>query len=217
MKLFVAIPAYDCKVHIGTSQALASEAALALAAGIGMRIAFQPGMSLVHAARNLLCDEFLNSDCTHLVFVDADCGWNAGDLIRLAARGRHIVAGACRRRREPEDYAYDPTPYASIHDGLIEVDGIGMAFTCISREALERMRRAAPDRAYMVEDRVLHGFFDSPVVGGYLLGEDIAFCRQWKALGGQVFVDITITLQHLEGLQTFTGNFGEWLSKEKPV
>lgn len=216
MKLFVGIPTYDCKLHMGTSQSLANEAALALAAGIPMQISFQPGMSLVHAARNLICADFLASDCTHLVFVDADTGWEPGALITLASKPYDIVAGAVRRRSEPEDYAIHWGENTKPNDdGLLEVDGIGMAFTSIAREVLEAMQRLTPERAYSVNGRPVHGFFDSPVVDGNLWGEDISFCRQWRRLGGRIMVDPSITLRHLEGLVTYSGNLGRWLSETR--
>lgn len=215
MRIFVGIPTYDCKLHMGTAQSLANEAALALAANVPLQISFQPGMSLVHAARNLICADFLASDCTRLVFVDADCGWDAGSLISLAVKPHDVIAGACRRRSEPEGYAIhwgdNTKPNA---DGLLEVDGIGMAFTAISRQCLEAFRHKTPGRAYKVDGRAVHGFFDSPVSDGNLWGEDIAFCREWRRLGGRVMVDPSITLRHLEGLATYSGNLGRWLSSQ---
>lgn len=211
MKVFVGIPAYDGKVHIGTATSLATEAALAAKVGVDLRLSFQPGMSLVHAARNIIVANFLDSDCDRLVFIDADTGWPPGAVITLAARPQAIIAGACRRRKEPEDYAVYWADDITLTDGLIEVWGIGAAFMAISRGALEHLRDATPERAYEVEGRPVHGFFDSPVCDGRLWGEDVAFCRSWRKTGGKVWIDPTIELQHLEGLQTFSGTLLTWL------
>lgn len=174
-------------------------------------------MSLVHSARNLLCHEFLTrTECQKLVFVDADCGWEAGALATLCTKPGDIVAGACRRRREPEDYAVNwLDTVATDENGLIEVEAIGMAFTCISRAALERFRDATPERAYTMAGEKLHAFFDSPVRDGYLWGEDFSFCNKWRELGGRIMVDPSITLQHLDGLHTYEGNLANWLTREK--
>jgi hypothetical protein len=54
--------------------------------------------SLITRARNYLVDEFLRSDCTHLMFIDSDIGFDPNDVIALAviaAEGsdKEIVCG----------------------------------------------------------------------------------------------------------------------------
>jgi hypothetical protein len=39
--------------------------------------------SLVQRARNYVVDEFLRSDCTHLMFIDSDIGFNPSDVLSL--------------------------------------------------------------------------------------------------------------------------------------
>ena len=217
MKIFIAVPTYDSKTHIGTTTSLAAECALAADLGVSVTLSFQPGMALVHSARNLLCQRFLESDATHLMFVDADCGWDAGAVIRLCAKASEVasqcvVAGVCRRRREPESYAlnfYNPTPPA-VYD-LIPVEAVGMAFACIHRQTLEHFRHATPERRYELDGEGLHAFFDSPIKDGFLWGEDFAFCNELRRVGGGVLIDPSITLRHLDGLNTYEGNLGRWL------
>ena len=47
--------------------------------------------------------------------------------------------------------------------------------------------------------------------GGRYLSEDFAFCRRWRAAGGQVFIDTQSNLAH-HGQRTYTGNFARYLS-----
>jgi hypothetical protein len=54
--------------------------------------------SLITRARNYLVDEFLRSDCTHLMFIDADIGFDPNDVIALsviaeAGNDKEIVCG----------------------------------------------------------------------------------------------------------------------------
>lgn len=216
MKIFVAIPTYDCKIHMVTSRALIQEQQVATALGHEMTVCYQPGMSLVHAARNLLVWEFFR--CKNkpdvLVFVDADTGWVPGTICMLANHKHDVVAAAVPRRRDPEDYAMHwlDEPVDQLPDGCIEIKCIGMALTAIKREALERFRDATPELAYDRESIPLHGYFESPIRGNRLLGEDYAFCEKWRALGGKVYVDPRFPTIHAEGLREYHGLLGKWLN-----
>lgn len=57
--------------------------AMAAQYGISLRYYFLFNESLVQRARNYVVDEFLRSDCTHLMFIDSDIGFKAKDVISL--------------------------------------------------------------------------------------------------------------------------------------
>lgn len=53
--------------------------------GIEVKDYFLFNESLVQRARNYVVDEFMRSGCTHLMFVDADIGFNPKDVLMLLA------------------------------------------------------------------------------------------------------------------------------------
>jgi len=60
-----------------------------------MNIAHQPyflfNESLITRARNYCCDEFMRSDCTHMLFIDSDIGFNANDIIAILAMMEEVT------------------------------------------------------------------------------------------------------------------------------
>ena len=84
-KIFIGLPAYDFKVTIRLAISLARLAQYAPAHGIEIQIGSVCGCSVVSRARNLLVKDFLESDCTELMFIDADINFEAQDVLRLLA------------------------------------------------------------------------------------------------------------------------------------
>lgn len=52
------------------------------------------GESLITRARNRAVAEFIRSDCTHLLFIDADIGFKAEDVGKLYQMNEEVVCGA---------------------------------------------------------------------------------------------------------------------------
>lgn len=82
-KLFIATPMYGgqcagmfCKSTNDLSMACARY-------GIDIRFYYLFNESLITRARNYCVDEFLRSDCTHLMFIDSDIGFNYKDVLTL--------------------------------------------------------------------------------------------------------------------------------------
>jgi hypothetical protein len=59
--------------------------------GIEVRFSFLFNESLIQRARNYIVDEFLRSDCSHLMFIDADIGFNPMDIIAMLALDKDII------------------------------------------------------------------------------------------------------------------------------
>ena len=54
--------------------------------------------SLVSRARNAATAHFLNSDCTHMIFIDSDIEFDAESVLKLLRHGKDVVAGVYAKK-----------------------------------------------------------------------------------------------------------------------
>ena len=82
-KLFVATPMYGGMCSGMYARSLADLTALSVHHGLPLQMYLLFNESLITRARNYCCDEFMRSDCTHMIFIDSDIGFSAQDVIAL--------------------------------------------------------------------------------------------------------------------------------------
>lgn len=101
-----------------------------------------------------------------------------------------------------------------VQDGLVRVKDAGTGFMMIRREAIERMMQAHPELKYNNDlnldksiDEFSYALFDTMIEDSSkrYLSEDYTFCRRWQNLGGEVWLDPAISLNHY-GTTAFPGN-----------
>ena len=177
----------------------------------------ETGNAMIGDGRGLMVSKFLESDGTHLVFVDWDVVWEAGALVRLVDHPVDFVAGLYPQRKDPINFCCQwDTSKSEIElseDGLIEVYGVPAGFMRLSRAMLERMIEAFPDTQFHCDQapgKTAYDLFGAYRVGKIKFGEDYSFCRRWRDIGGKVWVDPEIHMGHV-GYKTFMGHVGEWL------
>ena len=98
-KVMLAVPTYD-KPDTSLTFALARSRQALSEAGIQSALLILEGNCHVDDARNSIVRDFLESDCTELVFLDADVTFEPKDLVQLCGRDVDIVGGVYPYRRE---------------------------------------------------------------------------------------------------------------------
>jgi hypothetical protein len=83
--LFIASPMYGAQCAGSYTKASTDLAMMCAANGITVKFYYLFNESLVQRARNYCVDEFLRSECTHMVFIDSDIGFNAKDILAMLA------------------------------------------------------------------------------------------------------------------------------------
>lgn len=84
-KVMIATPMYGGQCAGMYCKSVADLSALAVHYGLSLQFHFMFNESLITRARNYCADEFLRSDCTHLMFIDSDIGFNPHDVLALLA------------------------------------------------------------------------------------------------------------------------------------
>ena len=183
-KLFVATPMYG-----GMNHGLYMKSSLDLQAvmsryGVDTKFSFLFNESLITRARNYLVDEFLRSDCTHLLFIDSDIHYDPRDVIALMALDKEVigapypkksinwgnVAAAARKHPTMEakeletlvgEYVFNVVKGTSQFQVTepLEVMEIGTGFMMVKREVFTKFADAYPHLRYK-PDHVGQANFD---------------------------------------------------------
>ena len=94
MRLMVATPFYD-GAQADYLRSVVGLTGAAARAGVGCAFAWLSNNAVIDRARNVLAAAFLQSDATHLVFIDGDIGFVPEDLLDLVQRNEY------KRRQAP--------------------------------------------------------------------------------------------------------------------
>ena len=192
MKLAIGIPLRGEYIHIKFWEGIRS---IDWAAKIITKIGYD-----IDFARNLIVEEALKHNCSHLLFVDDDIIVPKDSLTKLIAHKKDIVMGLYFTKKPPHTPAalmwhkkpvggYMSSPIKDYNRSLIECDAVGMGCTLINMEVFKKMKR--PWFVYLHETRNE----ETKTITQY--AEDNWFCVKAKKLGYKVFVDTNIRCGHL--------------------
>jgi hypothetical protein len=161
--------------------------------------------SLISRARNTLVAKFLpRTDSTHLMFIDADIGWDSWHLLLLLSRNKDIIGGLYPMKSMPVKWVVNSFAGAeSDEHGLQEVDKTGTGFMLIKKNVFQQLQQHPSVNAYRNDtgldpkyDQYLHTYFDTAVRNGRYYSEDWTFCENYRDIGGKVYVDKRVLLKH---------------------
>lgn len=150
---------------------------------------------------------------THLLFIDADMGFDPQIVLDMLLFDQPIVGALCPKRVLPVQWAGagDGRETTEVRAGFMKVAGVGMAVTLIRRDAikimLEKMPHLSDTRLHMhsakdiIEGagtkRIIRAFdkIDDPENGP--LSEDLSFCRRWRECGGEIWANMMYRISHV--------------------
>lgn len=211
--VFIATPTHSNEVCCEYVRSLVSSVPYFMQNGLAFTQSFMIGNALIHDARNRMVAWFMNQEeCTDLLFIDADIGWDPKDAYALATSPHDVIGAAYPQKREDKEL-YNVAGLKPGPTNIMEVDYIGTGFLKISRKAIKELQKAHPEKKYSDPHGFeCYGLFEAPIENGTITGEDAFFCRRWRDLGNKVFMVPDVTLLHV-GMKAYEGNFAKLITR----
>ena len=169
IKIFVATPMYGGLCVGGYTSGLLNSVQEFMKHGIQMYYAYMMNESLITRARNTLSYDFLATDATHLMFIDADITFDPRDIPRMLDADKDIICGLYPKKEinwktvadavnQGVDYKdlpnYTGSFAVNLVDGVLEttgdvnepmeIDNGGTGFMLIKREVFEALKNKVP-------------------------------------------------------------------------
>lgn len=182
--------------------------------------------SLIPKTRNLLAHSFLKSDCTHMLFIDSDIGFNAEQIIKLMLSDKDIVCGVYPKKIIKWENVIDAVqsgvgvrdlPKHSLEylcivsndeeddSEYVELERSGTGMMMISRTVFESLSDKVSSfklesnlqNVFTMNEEIREYFFASIDFDTKIyLHEDFNFCKLWKENGGKIYAASWVELNH---------------------
>ena len=244
VNIFVGTPCYGSWLSEDYFHSVLDLQNLCRQESIALRIQTLGQESLITRARNTLVANFLDDrEATHLLFIDADIGFDAKLIPRFLKFNKEVICAPYPMKlinwdgipdliKEGKDYKNLSYPYVlnfadkeniNVEKGFAEVLDAATGFMLIQRSCLEKMKKEYQDLHY-ITDQIINGkeydskntylFFDTMKDDdGRYLSEDYAFSRRWQKIGGSIWADLSSDLIHY-GQYKFQGQLWKHFNKK---
>jgi hypothetical protein len=200
----IMMPCYGGQLTESTFMSFIKWANTAREFNINWTIETMTNESLISRARNSLTSKFLiHENTTHLMFIDADIGWEPHHLLMLLAADKDVIGGLYPMKSLPVRWCINGFDGAEQQDHLHEVSKTGTGFLLIKRSVFEALNSHPAVKPFANDlglpkelDPYMKTYFDTAVRDGRYYSEDWTFCENWRDLGGKVWVDTRVLLRH---------------------
>lgn len=204
-KAHIAMPCYGGMLTESCFMSFIKFANTARQLGIDWTLETMVNESLISRARNTLTAKFLHQkESTHLMFIDADIGWEPWHLLVLLNRDKDMIGGLYPMKTMPIKWVVNGFEGAEEGpDGLQEVSKTGTGFLLTKRNVFEKMSSHPAVKQYKndigldpVYDQYLRTYWDTAVRQNRYYSEDWTACENWRDMGGRIWVDKRVLLRH---------------------
>ena len=204
-RVHICMPCYGGQLTESTFMSFIKWSNTARQLGIEWTMETMTNESLITRARNTLTAKFLtNPDSTHLMFIDADIGWEPWHLLVLLDRDVDVIGGLYPMKSMPIKWCVNGFEGAEEGpNGLQEVTKTGTGFLLIKKHVFDKLKSHPAVKPFKNDiglpaelDPHMKTYFDTAVRENRYYSEDWMFCENWRDIGGKVWVDKRVLLRH---------------------
>ena len=232
--IFIGIPMYGGVCTGENALGHINATKLFLDRGIGYNWQFLYNESLITRARNGLVKMFYQTDCTHLLFIDADISYRAEDIVSMIDADKDIICGVYPKKRIAWERINDALAKGIIGEDLkhytgdlvinklnyvdtpienksepVEIFNGGTGFMLIKRSVFDLLKPHCPiytNDMLPGQQEIVTEYFATSIEpdSNRLLSEDYHFCRLARLNGIKVWAAPWVELGHI-GSYKFEG------------
>lgn len=200
IRIFFATPCFGAQVSCNFTNSLIQTIILLKEHNIECYYSFLPN-HITTRARNILTHQFLETNCTHLFFIDSDIDFKPTDVIEIIKNDKSICVGLYPNKVyiDNKDLSYNDISnnnlfYKSIqysstfekdinsleNNKLIKIKHGATGFMLIKRNVFEHLKTMV--KSFKLNDNMnnVYAFFNCEVHNNEYLTEDYYFCQLWK-------------------------------------
>lgn len=215
-RVFVATPAYDGRVLTDYAISLAETCLVSPINDVFVMASVMGNGAFIDIARNHFVRMFLETDYTHLFFIDADLRWDPKAFLTLVKSDLPVCAGAYPKRQEPEEYPVRYVPdndgTVLVRDGWVMADRVATGFLCIRRDVIERMVAEGKWIKAGNDPECPRLFYTKYEEDGRFIGEDFTFCDDYVRMFDAA-IPVYPNVDFVHGGR-FKGNFHHFLMRK---
>lgn len=181
---------------------------------------FEVGCPYVSGARATMLRKAMLWGAEIFLFLDDDVSFEPDALVKLIETDGDVVSGTYRFKCDEEAYMgshlqCEDGRTAIRQDGCIEMLNIPAGFLKVTIGAIHKFMEAFPELTIWRDN---DGFksadlFNHGAYNGTWFGEDYAFSRRWREIGGQIWLIPNLNLTHHGKDKDFPGNYHDYMMR----
>lgn len=219
-RVMVATPTYTGEIVAEFVRCIMAATVHCLVNRVQLELVIADRYSLIQFARNRLATDFLEDESfSHILWIDADVGFDPRAVVQLLEHGVDVVGGAYPVKSYPTWFPVELEEKAT-GTGLQKAKVLPTGFLLVSRRAMAAIAETAERYIHYHQGQELETLhlFDVELEdrgGKYrdLIGEDVVLCHKLKRAGFDLWVDPDINFSHW-GQNVWAGNMARNIERQ---